>query len=698
MKTIKLLFTAILATVIIMTVGCRKNPYDGPNAFILNVEEMQLDGDTLFLGEFNGDRRLISIDVNLEVAASHWEIITPTVDDWIAFSRDGDRIRLTVGDNRTNQPRWSWFEFSIGENTRRIHVHQDYVRWIEFAVGDTFNVGAPSGRASLEVVTNVAWENIELTFINHETTNWVNEDSIIFSLEDGRLRFEYEDNLSLDNMRHFSIILSGEGTSGRLTLSQNQLSGEPYVIDISGVTFEDSYVYEIWDPINNVLVGKLALEYLHKQMPGSPNPIVRMRTIVVYPMTTDGSRVNLANGLVVETGRHITWNSNVTVFTAPHDILAIYEAGEQIDPSTPMITITLRETPHEITLPSTVYLARGASRMNISGLGVLELPEGDRIHAEVRPFVLRDVRTGPPNNHGETHEDITYGVVKIGTQFWTRENLRTTRWSDNNQNIPTGDDMLERGRWGDPDGLGPWTPADGNPLIGPGAEIGWANGMFPAVQIAIREHSQPPNSVTTRSGDANNQHPDTAAIRDRYGLIYNFHAMTRTRGIFNQQIPAEQIVDRLSPQGTPWHVPTLNEFRILARYTYQTTLLPPLPPQGTWGKLSGYTLEAYPNADPFRRGHASNVTGFTGIGNVSRSNTPAGTNGGTMFLVIDGYRWRPARDIAFQQHWMDFFSIETQQTAEAGHNPSIRAGQATHRGKYVRLILDPDNFGQRRAQ
>jgi hypothetical protein len=631
-----------------MTIGCRKVPYDGPNAFflsnvedILNLEDIEFEGDTLFLGVFNGNRRLISIDVGLQTPADHWEVITPTANDWIAFSRHENRIHLTVGENRTNQPRWSWFEFSIGENVRRIYVHQDYVRWISFAVGEELVVGAPSGSDILEIVTNAAFENLVLTVTNHETEEWVTD----IVLDGGELRFNFGENPCLDNKRHFTFTVSGEGTSGKVTLSQNQLSGEPYVIDISGVWdmafWEDSYVFEMWDPINDVVIGKLCLEYLHKHAPPA-DPVVRMRTVVAYPMMPDGSRVNQSSGLVIENGHFITWNSNVTRATAPHDILAVYAPGETVDPNT---------------RPSTIYLARGASRMTTIEFDV---PEEDRVHVELRPFVLRDQRTGPANNHGQTHEDFTYRIVKIGTQFWTAENLRTTRWSDNNENIPTGWDALEP----------------------------WLNGMFPAVQIAIREHSDMPGRQTTLRRDANDPHPDTMAIRMRYGVLYNFHAMTRTHGVFGVEIPAAQITDKLSPANSPWYIPRLNDFRILAAYAYQTTLLPPLGSQATLGKLSGYTPEAYPHTDPLRRGPATNVTGFTALGNVSRSNTATGTNGGTMFLVIDGYNFRGTRAQAFEQHWMSFFAVETQNVAETGHYPLQRAGQSCHRGKYVRLILN----------
>jgi hypothetical protein len=168
--------------------------------------------------------------------------------------------------------------------------------------------------------------------------------------------------------------------------------------------------------------------------------------------------------------------------------------------------------------------------------------------------------------------------------------------------------------------------------------------------------------------------------------LYNFHALTRTHGILNVELTPDQLTDKLSPANSPWRVSRLDEYRVLGQYAYQTTEFPPLPPDGLRGKLSGYTLEDYPDTDP--KGHATNITGFTALGNVSRSNTATGTNGGTFFLCLDSYQYRGTRTIAFEQHWMTFFNVNTTLKAEAGHGPMLPGGQSCHRGKYVRLILD----------
>jgi hypothetical protein len=294
-----------------------------------------------------------------------------------------------------------------------------------------------------------------------------------------------------------------------------------------------------------------------------------------------------------------------------------------------------------------------------------------RVQTELRPYVLHDVREGPANNHGQTREENTYKLVKVGTQIWTAENLRTTRYGDNGENIPTGQEHI-------------------NDTI-------WENGMFPAVQFEMRLHSAPSQQVTTSNRDANDPSPRWVDLRQKYGLAYNYHALVRARGLDGTAIADH--TDKLSPKGTPWRVARQSEYIVLSRYAHQYSGawidLP--PPEGVQGKLSGYSLENYPAGGTFVNdtgrvyqvptGHATNVTGFSAIGNVSRSNTLIGRNSNTMFLCLDSYQYRAGRPIN-EQHWMHLFEITTNQTAEAGHRPNTPSNVSCHRAKYVRLILD----------
>lgn len=126
-----------------------------------------------------------------------------------------------------------------------------------------------------------------------------------------------------------------------------------------------------------------------------------------------------------------------------------------------------------------------------------------------------------------------YGTIRIGSQIWMAENLRTTRLNDGTP-IPLVTDDRE---WGN--------------LRGPG-------------------YCWPGND---------------AANRDAYGVLYNWHAVG---------------TGKLAPAG--WHVPTDEEWRVLAEHLGGTAI--------AGGKLKD-TATAYwkgPN------GGATNETGFSGRG------------------------------------------------------------------------------------
>ncbi|MCL2416495.1 MAG: fibrobacter succinogenes major paralogous domain-containing protein [Bacteroidales bacterium] len=421
-----------------------------------------------------------------------------------------------------------------------------------------------------------------------------------------------------------------------------------FTVDVSNLNWEQSYILNVM--AGSEVIGQIANEFLHKHLPSEINPEVRRRTVVAYPMWM--GTIHLQNGFVIDNGNHVSWNLRATL---PHEMLT-YEAGEAVtNPTTIYIIVEDGEQPR-------------VSATNSTGLTADP--------TTVVPYRVRDERTGAEIFGRGTTEIEYYGLVKIGTQFWTRDNLRTTRWIDGTP-IPTSFAIA--------------------------AETDWTDALEPGILLGIRGHGQADGAVTNVNvtfADANSTDPTAVALRQRYGVLYNWFAMTRVYDAFlNQEIPASQIVDNISPQG--WTVPVRAQFAEMVRYVYNlenvalTGTSNPIP-GAVGGRLSGYTLEAYPTPDAVNtvqaRPENNNLSGFTAIGNISRSNTPTGFNGNTMFLMMDGYVYRgPGWGGAEQlnrlaQHSMNFFQVET--SLDGAHAPGFPGVQSAHRAKYVRIIRD----------
>jgi len=398
-----------------------------------------------------------------------------------------------------------------------------------------------------------------------------------------------------------------------------------FVINTSDITWAESNIYDI--KVDGEIVGQLALEFLNKV------PLVTRQTIVAYPMLN--GTIDMQNGIVVDNGYKVSWNARATT---SDEILAIYEAGETVS------------------TPGTIYFDVENSRLT-----VVKNPALLQANATLTPHMFRDQRTGAANNMDQTTEDFSYGLVKIGTQFWMRENLRTTRYADGAP-IPTDFPIA--------------------------AETEWATDLFPGCLIGVRGHS---GGVTVSHANANSTDPGAVALREKYGILYNWLAMS---GQTNPQLGVALLhQDKISPEG--FGVPVRSQFTELVNYVYNLNIAntgTPNPIAGaTGGRLSGYTEEAFPETDAINtiaasNTRASNLSGFTAIGGVSRSNTATGFNGGTMFLMLDGYAHRPTQATLINQHFMNFFQVGTADLTS--HSPGFPAIQSVQRGKFIRLIRD----------
>lgn len=157
-------------------------------------------------------------------------------------------------------------------------------------------------------------------------------------------------------------------------------------IDVSKLTFEKSNVYKVIH--SGKQVAEICKEYL-------VTPDFSSQAIVAYPMKEDGS-VNLSQGTVVQllgklgkvNGGSVSWNME--------DHSLEYIGGTML-------------------FHSKVYvLADGTISLSVA-------PTDDVLSVLVLENIVRDVRGGIIHN---------YPLVKIGTQYWMRDNLEASLYTD----------------------------------------------------------------------------------------------------------------------------------------------------------------------------------------------------------------------------------------------------------------------------
>lgn len=166
------------------------------------------------------------------------------------------------------------------------------------------------------------------------------------------------------------------------TESQNSLES----VCVTALSFETSNIYHIYHL--GKTVAEVCKEYLYDETGSNP---IDARAIVLYPVS--GEQADLSRGAVLQLldtpgavhGGTVSWNTADNTFTyTPGTSLPVEHFYIDAD-GTP--TLTKPETPMKVSVSS---------------------------------YLLRD-------NRSELH---TYPVVKVGTQYWMRENLSATCYND----------------------------------------------------------------------------------------------------------------------------------------------------------------------------------------------------------------------------------------------------------------------------
>lgn len=509
--------------------------------FTISSSTVTIEGDSLI--NFTGARQNATIEISTKTSTNKWTAICPTNDLWLTYSIKSSTLSITVDNNESNDSRSSYVTVILGDNHKKIAIRQDYNRVLKFS-SDTISLGASKGNYIIPFTTNIDNSNLSVS----HTSDWISNASV----SDNQLILSISRNSSISDVRKCSVTVEGDGLSVTLLIIQNPMSGYPYFIPIDTLQFDKFPIYEIWDMVHSVKIGEICNEYLYKFDATSNENIVKEKEITAYPYK-DGV-TNLVNGLVVSNGGKVSWSN---------DFISTYSQG------------TLS------TSPDTIYMAPGATEMTVVPLELSEDEKAIAVTAVCKPLLIEDTRNGEANSQGEISETYVYTVVKIGMQYWMRENLRTTRYPDGT-NIPTG-------FTGDVSGgaSGTYVP----------------NCHTPACAINIQ-------GIGTFI-DAND--PSAKNYRSEYGVQYNIPAVIRQSFDLTKKEadPSVNMEDAISPQG--WTIPTIAQYETLLAYITQQS-----------GQTTSLLDEILISG--------GNITGFSAIGSTYRSNTTGRWNSGSLFL------------------------------------------------------------------
>lgn len=162
------------------------------------------------------------------------------------------------------------------------------------------------------------------------------------------------------------------------------VDAKTYVITIPTVT--DDLEPGVWKVMNgDQQVAELCYEYI-KYVNGDQTVDINERMLVLYPMGQDG-RADLTKGYIVRNGGSLVWNAETNTCT--------YAAGT------------------ETSAPATVFMAEGRFATASEA--------ADKVATTQVKDQLVDKRV---------NETEVYDVVKVGTQYWMGQNLRTTMLTD----------------------------------------------------------------------------------------------------------------------------------------------------------------------------------------------------------------------------------------------------------------------------
>ena len=541
MKKILLFLTIALAAL----TSCK----DDEKSVAIKGVAADYDGTTVRL---TGEEQ--SFVVNL--SGKGWKAASPTADTWISTEPTSDgNLGVYVTRNEAEESRSSHVIVYAGKDEYRIDVDQDYYRYFTFYATKT-DINTAAGEYRIPISTNLTPDEVSFS----STGSWISG----IGYGDGWLTFNAEAGTGA--VRSAVINVTSELVNTSIEVRQEVPSTKSYIISTAPVDLESYPVYDAYDPATNEPVARICREYLHKTNPDE-SVIIDRRCDVVYPYRE--GEIDYANGLILETGGNVSWNEFADNDTEGREVIA-------------------RVTPGN--LSSKTYLAyihAGSSELTTEALSAAE--EATAVICTCKPVTFTDRKSGDDDGYGNTEEVYEYSYLKVGFQYWMKENYASSRFADGTC-IPTGFSNTE-----------------------------WAERITPRMMPMCLVSALGSKSTYI---DANN--PEGAATRRTYGCLYNYAAIVgQNLDVSASPTSTFDNVDRLSPEG--WGVPTKADYNAFCNYVVQRNI-----------REIGTDAYARELIDKVRSGSDySNISGFSALG--ARGRAASGAYGGVLYYFTMGY-------------------------------------------------------------
>jgi hypothetical protein len=206
------IITTLLATAALLaatTTGCKK-PDEISTTIEIVSNDAKFDGQTL---SFDWVRQTAILEVLTETATARWNAAIPTNDIWCSYTRQGNRVIISVTENTSRQPRTTFIRFSLGGKSHRIEIYQHGMLFLELEETNIV-LSSAATNVSIPLITNITTDS--LTVRPDNPADWIRglvvdtNHNVVFAVTRNTTGTE----------RQATLTISGEGRTVSTTVTQ----------------------------------------------------------------------------------------------------------------------------------------------------------------------------------------------------------------------------------------------------------------------------------------------------------------------------------------------------------------------------------------------------------------------------------------------------------------------------------------------